>query len=154
MLIVHDCNRLGLVWLVTDEYHCDKLSSPNPSTEPSPLCHHISSSPSSSSPAGILAQVFGLGFVEMELQPLQLRQVPKTFRILRELLLHAGFAHRALGLARLFSLISTCVSRRELVGPFGLRALVAASRSTRAIFELSLEVLGLERASPGSFTRR
>ena len=92
--------------------------------------------------------------LKMELQPLQLRPVPKTFRILRELLLHAGFAHRALGLARCFSLVTTCVSRRELVGPFGLRAVVAASRSTRAVFELSLEILRLERATPGTFTRR
>ena len=89
-----------------------------------------------------------------ELQPLQLRPVPKTYRILRELLLHGGFAYRALALARAFSLITVCVTRRELVGARGFRALVNASRSTRAVFELSLEVLRIERQAPGSFTRR
>ena len=82
-----------------------------------------------------------------------LRPLPRTYRIFRELLLVRAFSYRALGLARLLSLVTVCFPRAELTRPRGFRALVFASKSCLACFELSREILAIEVAAPGSFMR-
>ena len=82
-----------------------------------------------------------------------LRPVPRTYLIFKQLLFNRAFSYRALGLARCLALVTICCSRLELLRPSGFRALVTASKSCWAVFELSHEILKIECSAPGSFTR-
>ena len=87
----------------------------------------------------------------------RLQPVPRTFREFQYLLLNDAFRHRALGAARCLSLVLTSSERAEIVpgAPLeGYKALVVASKSYRAEHLLSAEILRIEVAQPGAFTRR
>jgi len=76
--------------------------------------------------------------------------------VFKQLLAQGVFRYHALGLARAWSLVAIAEPRSLLTAvgvATGFKALVAASKSCWAIFQLSVEVLKLEKARPGTFTR-
>jgi len=79
-----------------------------------------------------------------------LRPVPANPAIFEELLRHDRFRYRALGLARLVSLVAATSARGDTRD---CAALIAASRSTYSSFFLSSQILKVEREFPGAFTR-
>ena len=82
-----------------------------------------------------------------------LRPLPRTYGMFKRLLLDRVFSYRALGLARLLSLVTISLPREDLLKSAGFRLLTTASKSCWACFELSKEILSIEVRLPGTFTR-
>ena len=84
---------------------------------------------------------------------LALTPVPQSEGECNYLLVYVeAWAYRALGLARVVSLLAVAADERGR--PLATARLIVTSRSALLLFRLSLAILREERTQPGSFTRR